>query len=133
MAAYARQAEDTDMIQWATEIKVRAERRAGEMLTVMPKAKGVKFDGRSPDVEFRQYHDDSAQTLADIGVTPVQSSRWQALAAMPEEHLETAVATAKDTADQVTTAFMVRKAAKAGKEKCWRPQIMLVTIDLLIY
>ncbi|MBC7704314.1 MAG: hypothetical protein H7274_10295 [Rhodoferax sp.] len=32
MAAYARQAKDTEMIQWATAIKVRAERRCGELL-----------------------------------------------------------------------------------------------------
>ncbi len=32
MAAYAKQARDTQMVQWATEIKVRAERRCGELL-----------------------------------------------------------------------------------------------------
>lgn len=113
MAAYARQAKDTDLIQWATEIKVRAERQAGEMLAAMPKSQGVKFNGRAADGSFRQSHDDSAQTLADVGVTAVQSSRWQQLASMSEDHFEAAVATAKDTAGQVTTAFMLREAAKA--------------------
>jgi conjugal transfer/entry exclusion protein len=112
MAAYARQAKDTELIQYATEIKVRAERRAGEMLAAMPKAQGVKFNGRAPDGSFRQSHDDTAQTLADIGVSNVQSSRWQSLAGMSDEHFETAVATAKDTAGQVTTAFMLREANK---------------------
>lgn len=112
MAAYARQAKDTEMIQWATEIKVRAERKAGELLAAMPKSTGSRFNGRAEDGAFRRSHDDSAQTLADVGVTPVQSSRWQSLAGMSEEHFETAVATAKDTAGQVTTAFMLREAEK---------------------
>lgn len=114
MAAYARQAKDTELIQYATEIKVRAERRAGELLAAMPKAQGVRFNGRAEDGSFRQSHDDSAQTLAEVGVTPVQSSRWQSLAGMSEEHFETAVATAKDTAGQVTTAFMLREAKRAN-------------------
>jgi hypothetical protein len=112
MAAYARQAKDQELILWATEIKVRAERRAGEMLAQMPKNQGAKFNGRAPDGSVRQSIDVSAETLADVGVTPMQSSRWQALAAMPDEHFETAVATAKESAGQVTTAFMLREAQK---------------------
>lgn len=114
MAAYARQAKDTELIQWATEIKVRAERKAGELLAAMPKSTGARFNGRDESGNVRQSHDDSAQTLADVGVTPMQSSRWQSLAGMSEEHFETAVATAKDTAGQVTTAFMLREAKRAN-------------------
>lgn len=93
MAAYARQAKDQELILWATEIKVRAERRAGEMLAQMPKNQGAKFNGRGPDGSFRQSIDVSAETLADVGVSPMQSSRWQALAAMPDERFESAVLT----------------------------------------
>ena len=59
-------------------------------------------------------------SLKDYGISSDQGVRWTALADMPEDHFETAVATAKDTAGQVTTAFMLREAAKAkpqGKPK----------------
>lgn len=95
MAAYARQANDTAMVEWATEIKVRAERRAGEMLVAMPKHNG---DPLSHDVT----------RLSDLGVSRMQSSRWQKLAAVPEEKFEQAVAAAKEVAHEVTTAAMLR-------------------------
>lgn len=106
MAAYARQAKDQELILMATEIKVRAERRAGEMLRESAERGERHHHGRvSPD-------EPKPTTLVDLGITANQSSRWQSLASMSEEHFETAVATAKDTAGQVTTAFMLREAEK---------------------
>lgn len=101
MAAYARQAKDTQLVEWATEIKVRAERRAGEMLAEMP-----KHNGGNPNLS----HDTtgSPPTLESLGVTRDQSSRWQKLAAVPEEQFEQAVAAAKEVAGEVTTAAMLR-------------------------
>ena len=40
MAAYARQAQDKELLQWATEIKVRAERRGGQMTREIESARG---------------------------------------------------------------------------------------------
>lgn len=110
MAAYARQAKDVELITWATEIKVRAERRAGQMLAEMPKAVGAKGSG-SNQHEVRS-HDVTAPntTLADLGVTKNESSRWQKLAAVTDEQFESAVAAAKDVAGEVTTAAMLRAA-----------------------
>lgn len=123
MAAYARLAKDTDMILWATEIKVRAERQAGAMLSASA-ASGERA-GRSEGgkhaaaVLHGKSHDSTSHppTLSEIGITKDQSSRWQSLASMTDEHFETAVATAKDTAGQVTTAFMLREAGKAHPSK----------------
>jgi hypothetical protein len=107
MAAYARQAKDSELIQYATEIKVRAERRCGELLTKTEKNTGTRV--RAGVVVERS----DRQTLSDMGLTKDESSRYQQLAAMPAEHFETAVATAKATAGEVTTAFMLREAAKS--------------------
>lgn len=116
MAAYARQAKDTELIQWATEIKVRAERQAGAMLAGAEKATGAEYGSRHfTDVGGRiERPSTPTPRLSDMGITKDQSSRWQSLAGMSDEHFETAVATAKDTAGQVTTAFMLRE-AKAAK------------------
>ena len=101
MAAYARQAKDTELVAWASEIKVRAERRAGEMLAEMP-----KHSGGNPNLS--RSTTGSPPTLEDLGVSRDQSSRWQKLAAIPEAKFEQAVAAAKETAREVTTAALLR-------------------------
>ena len=113
-ALYAKQAGDNDLIEKATEIRVRAQRKAGEMLA-KAKASGDLRGTGNPQLS-------AAPTIGldAIGVTRDQSSRYQQLAAMPDEHFETAVATAKATAGEVTTAFMLREAKSArphGKPK----------------
>ncbi|MFA7291861.1 MAG: hypothetical protein WC023_06390 [Rhodocyclaceae bacterium] len=114
-SVYAKQANDNDLIEKATEIRVRAQRKAGEMLTKAAE-QGMRATkeshGRGGQVAAC---DQTPPTLADIGLTKSQSSRYQQLAAMPDEHFETAVATAKATAGEVTTAFMLREAKNVAK------------------
>lgn len=105
MAAYARQAKDTALVQWATEIKVRAERKAGEMLKQSAEHR-ERATGR-PEKESKP------ATLSDLGITRDQSSRWQQVASIPDEHFEAAVEMAKNSAGEVTTAFMLREAKKS--------------------
>lgn len=102
MAAYAKQANDTALVEWATEIKVRAERRAGEMLTEMPKLNGARGVGKKVEL------DNATPLLSDLGISRDQSSRWQKLAAIPEDKFEAAVSAAKETAREVTTAALLR-------------------------
>lgn len=68
-------------VQWATEIKVRAERRAGEMLKQSAERgeRATHKDGASS----RTMQPDRPQTLADMGITKDQSSRWQQVASIP--------------------------------------------------
>src|SRR5437879_6245350 len=85
LQAYARQAKDTEMQNWAAEIRLRAERRAGELLAEMEKQHGSRGVGKKVE---------SSDTtplpvkLEDIGVTKDQSSKWQRLAKIEEPALE---------------------------------------------
>ena len=99
IAAYAKQAQDTQMIEWATEIRVRAERKAGEMLAQV----GIKSGNP-------QWSTPSTigKTLEEIGISKYQSSRWQKLAAVPEDQFEQAIVAAKEVAGEITSAAMLR-------------------------
>ena len=82
MEAYFQQAKNTEAERRACEIRLRAERKAGQLLAKMEKNKGAAAPTRSS----------RATTLKELGVTKDQSSRWQALAGVSEEDFETALA-----------------------------------------
>lgn len=88
MAAYARQAKDNDLIEKATEIRVRAQRKAGEMLRQAAQS-GMRSTGGVANLRNQSSESQHATpTLAEIGLTKSESSRYQQLAAMPAEHFD---------------------------------------------
>jgi hypothetical protein len=114
MAADARPAKDGDLIGYATEIKLRAERRAGELLAEMPKAEGSRsqLKGDVPvGVSAPKPPTANTPTLSDLGITKTQSSRWQASARMPEAQFEAKVAVAKKQAVSSVEATAAERAA----------------------
>src|SRR5215831_9738818 len=80
MQAYAKQAKDTTLITQATEIRMRAERRAGEMLIEMAERE-ERHAGKAAKGS-RVATPTTAPKLSDLGINKTQSSRWQALAAL---------------------------------------------------
>lgn len=70
---------------------MRAERRCGEMLRDSAETgqRATKDGNVHPGNKVSH---DATPSLRDLGITRDQSSRYQKLAAMPEEHFETAVA-----------------------------------------
>lgn len=109
MAAYARQAKDQQLILWATEIKIRAEQKTGELLAQVDRS-----DGGRPAENSSKAETSYQRVLRENDIPRATAHRYEQLAAMPPEHFETAIATAKATAGEVTTAFMLRE-AKAAK------------------
>lgn len=93
MQEYARQAKDGQLIEWATEIRLRAERRAGELLAGMAMTGERRSRGGDSEGSTAQL-----SKLSDLGVTKTQSSRWQKLGAMDDKAFEARVAAVKQQA-----------------------------------
>lgn len=104
--------ESLEMQNDAAEIGLRAERRAGEML----KEGKENGDRRKPGGDYTSEHSSallpsSPPTLAEIGVSKTESSRFQQLASIPESEFEHAIGQAK-IAGQELTRTMLHKIAK---------------------
>ena len=84
---YARRANDFDLEIKAAKARVRSERRCGELLQKMEKAKGGEQYHRTPATvaEVRK-------TIPALGLTHKQSSKYQQLAKVPEAEFEAALA-----------------------------------------
>lgn len=80
LAAYAKQAKNTEAESRACEIRLRAERKAGQIL-----AKTIK---RGQPSKKEIYPRD---ILKNNGITPVQSSKWQKLAKVPQQQFDMAL------------------------------------------
>jgi hypothetical protein len=90
LEAYARQALNTNAEREAIEIRVRAERKVGQLLKVSPKATGTLKQGSNPP---RSSGTTTGTTLKSLGISKDQSAKWQKLADMPDDDFELAIGT----------------------------------------
>src|SRR5580765_5262012 len=102
---YARQAQDFEMINNATELRERAERRGGEVLIEM-KDRGERAEAGDAE-SGRGLKPLSRPSLSDLGITKTQSSRWQAKAKLSdaefEKHVQQVKRKAVEAAEKPTT------------------------------
>lgn len=114
---YLRQVDESlEMQNDAAEIKLRAERRAGEMLKEGAE-KGSRDQGKGGNRKS-QSHDVTVKpaTLDEIGISKMQSSRWQAIASIPESEFEQAIQETKEAGGELTEAEMLRVAKGERRE-----------------
>lgn len=113
MQAYGRMAKDKTLEVDAAEIRIRAERRMGEMLADSELQKG----GRPTEKTGRDERPVSKPpTLAEVGISKDLSSRAQKLAAVPEAEFEAELA-AKRERDQKEGARVTARLEKAGERE----------------
>lgn len=96
----------------ASVIARRAERRLGELLREMPKAKGATAaagPGRGKRGSVQEPRFD-APTLADRGIDKKDSMRWQAIASVPEKTFEQQLRECIERGKAPTAAAFVRLA-----------------------
>ena len=95
----------------AAELKLHAERRAGELLGEMEKHTG----GRPPENPL-QAVTGLPPTLAETGVTRIQSYRWQLEASVPAEVFERFKAGIRRRGAELTSAGLQRLAREMQQD-----------------
>jgi hypothetical protein len=138
LLAYAKQAGDLTLQNQAAEIRILAERRAGQLLVDMAKNPGVRGEGRprKDGSRIRLWKSTTANppTLDDLGITRDQSSKWQRMARLIDDAaFEEVLLHAKDKYGELTTAGILRMVKEAAKPKSARTEqdINEVADDLL--
>lgn len=91
MQAYAKQAKNKELEVDAAEIRLRAERRLGEMIAVQKATVGLNAGGR-PTETGANSEPVSVPTLAQIGIDKKLSSRAQKIAVVPADKFESMIA-----------------------------------------
>jgi N6-adenosine-specific RNA methylase IME4 len=109
---YARAARlGLDAQNHAAEICLMAKRRAGEFLAQLEKDKG----GRPVKNSFSgETVSQFAEAVDAAGITPVEASRFQLIASLPEDKFAEVVNEAKQSGKELTSS-LVMKAARAEK------------------
>ncbi len=124
MRAYAHQAKNREMEVDAAEIRMRAERRLGELIRAQKETVGLQAGGRSRKGggtrgAKKEPQPSAPPTLADVGIDKKLSSRAQKLAAVPEDQFEGMIGKWRERVghenERVTTNLLRAQSLAAGR------------------
>lgn len=109
---YARQQKlSLEMQNKCAEIKIRAERRAGKILSDMDK------HPPGPSSGDRSHDGTDPPRLVELGISKNQSSRWQSIASIPEEEFEDRVEEVKRKNGELTSREFLSLAGYLQREQ----------------
>jgi hypothetical protein len=100
---------------WCAEIKIRAKRRAGELLKEMDRAQGRRTDRTSAQAEPKS--PTFEQQVADAGLDLSSAKRYQTIASMPQEVFEEHIADTKAAGNGLTSSDTYVKAKQQHREQ----------------
>lgn len=92
----------------AAEVKLRAERKAGELLQQLERAPGARTDIQ-PDSSLERGSEYRA-VLTDSDIAPTTAHRWQTAATVPADIFEEHVVTVQQKQQELTSAGVLRLA-----------------------
>jgi hypothetical protein len=105
---YARAAKlGLDAQNHATEIKLRAERKAGELLRELDREPGKRTDKPDPKLGSGSAY---KQIITENDIPHSTAHRWQEVAKVPEPVFEEYIAEVKESRDELSTAALLRVA-----------------------
>jgi hypothetical protein len=122
MQAYGRMAKDKTLEVDAAEIRIRAERRLGQLIAAQKEFEGLNRGraGRAP-IAVDSNDRDSRPKLSDAGISKDLSSKAQKLAAVPEEEFEAEVGQWRDRV-QAEGARVSTRLQSAGERELKRQE-----------
>jgi hypothetical protein len=106
---YSRQAKNTEAERKACEIRLRAERKVGQLLGETDLPTGSPGNQHTGPLQ----RPEGSKTLADLGISYDQSSQWQQLAALPEAEFEDALAESRPS----TSGIIARRKRPTTKQR----------------
>jgi hypothetical protein len=110
---YCRQAKDYENERKAARIRIRAERKAGELLAELERGKGYPGGASQPRSEYRRAYEEA-------GASHYQARRWQDLAAVPEKYFEEALASRDFSTDGILREHAKKKPREQPKPETKR-------------
>lgn len=116
MQAYGRMAKDKALEVDAAEIRIRAERRLGELIAAQKAGPGLNAGAKGIG-KSAVPQENRTPTLADMGIDKKQSARAQNIAAVPEAEFEQEIGEWRERVTAEGARVSARLDAKGAKER----------------
>lgn len=114
LQSYLKQSRQSlEMQNMAAEIRIRSERRGGQILSDMDLNPGGQAEHKS---YLSRQSTGKIPKLSDLGISRNQSSRWQVIASIPEEEFEQRVKSLKDGGRELTSSEILSYAGYLKRE-----------------